>query len=247
MSVSRLDAAWYPGFEDEWDAREFRSRILAVIKPDSRVLDIGAGRGAQPHMHFKGRVAEMVGSDIAPAVLENTQLDRAVHTPDGRLTPLPSDYFDVVISKHVLEHVADPVAFFTDVARVLKPGGLFLAVTPGGAHYVTVGARLTPLWFHQRYNKARGTAEIDVFPTVYRANSRRDLRRLASQVGLEIVEIKFQEGRPEYLRFNAVTYFVGMVYERLVNALRLDDFKVVLYLTARKPQGQTTPSQGPTP
>jgi SAM-dependent methyltransferase len=191
-------------------------------------------------MHFKGLVAELVGTDIDPAVLDNPQLDRAVHTPDGRLTALQDDYFDVVISKDVLEHVADPQTFFSEVARVLKPGGSFLAKTPGGAHYVTVAARFTPLWFHRMYNRARGRETLDTFPTRYRANSRRDLRRLAQQSGLEIVEIAFQEGRPEYLRFNAATYVVGMLYERLVNQLRLDGVKAVIYLSARKPPSRVT-------
>ena len=239
--VSRLDAAWYPGFEDEWDAREFRKRILKAIGPESRVLDIGAGRGATPHMHFQGLVAELVGSDVDPAVLDNRQLDRAVHTPDGQLTALQDDYFDVVVSKDVLEHVADPVKFFSEVARVLKPGGVFLAKTPGGAHYVTIGARVTPLWFHRWYNRIRGRESIDTFPTVYRANSRRDLNRLARQSGLEIVEVAFQEGRPEYLRFNAATYLVGMLYERLVNGLRLHGMKAAIYLCARKPARSTGP------
>lgn len=240
MSVSRLDTAWYPGFEDEWDAIAFRSRILAVIRPDSRMLDIGAGRGASPLMRFKGLVGEYVGSDLDSAVLGNEHLDRAVHTPDGRLTALQDNYFDVVISKHVLEHVADPVTFFAEVARVLKPGGVFLGMTPNGAHYITLAARLTPMWFHRLYNRARGREEIDTFPTVYRANSRRDLGRLASQSGLEAPQIVFQEGRPEYLRFNAATYFVGMAYERIINGLRLDGLKCVIYVSMRKPLRRTT-------
>ena len=230
----RLDAAWYPDFEDEWDAREFRSRILRVIGPADRVLDIGAGRGATPHMRFKGLVAEIVGSDVDPAVLGNSQVDRAVHTPDGHLAPLPDNYFDVVVSKDVLEHVADPVTFFDEVARVLKPGGVFMAKTPNRGHYVPLGARVTPLWFHRFYNRARGRDEIDTFATVYRANSDRDLRRLADLSGLEISEIAYQEGRPEYLRFNPLVYFVGMLYERLVNALRLNGLKAVIYFCARK-------------
>lgn len=230
---SRLDAAWYPEFEGEWDARAFRQRVLKVIGPQTRMLDIGAGRGATPHMQYKGLVAELVGVDVDPVVLTNTQVDRAVHTPDGRLTALESDYFDVVISKDVLEHVEDPETFFREVARVLKPGGLFLGKTPNGTHYVPIIARLTPLSLHKTFNKLRGRDVVDTFPTRYRANSRRALSRLARASGLEVVAVEFQEGRPEYLRFHPLPYFLGMAYERTVNALGLNALKAVIYVTLR--------------
>jgi len=234
---TRLDIAWYPQCEDQWDARAFRQRVLAVVNPQTRMLDIGAGRGATPHMRYRGLVAELVGVDVDPAVMENEQVDRAVHTPDGRLMELEADYFDVVISKDVLEHVEDPDTFFREVARVLKPGGLFLAKTPNGTHYVPIIARLTPLSLHKTFNRLRGRDVVDTFPTRYRANSHGALTRLARANGLEVVALEFQEARPEYLRFHPLPYFLGMAYERTVNALGLNALKAVIYLTLRKPVG----------
>lgn len=48
-----------------------------------------------------------------------------------------SDSFDLVICSHVLEHVPDDAAAFSEIRRVLKPGGKALLLTPfatdGGA------------------------------------------------------------------------------------------------------------------
>ena len=231
---SKLDRLWYPDHQDEWDGRAFRERILAVLTPQARVLDIGAGRGATPHMHFKGMAAEVAGVDVDDAVLKNPQLDRAVHSPDGALSAFEDDYFDLVISKDVLEHLVDPATYFREVRRVLKPGGLFMGKTPSGAHYVTIIARLTPLSFHKAFNRMRGREVEDTFPTMYRANSRGALASWAKEAGLTLVRVDFQEGRPEYLRFNPVTYFCGLLYERTVNLLGLDPLKAVIYVTMRK-------------
>lgn len=231
---SKLDRLWYPDHQDEWDGRAFRERILAVLTPQARVLDIGAGRGATPHMHFKGMAAEVAGVDVDDAVLKNPQLDRAVHSPDGALSAFEDDYFDLVISKDVLEHLVDPGAYFREVRRVLKPGGMFMGKTPSGTHYVTIIARLTPLSFHKTFNRMRGREVEDTFPTMYRANSRAALARWAKEAGLTLVRVDFQEGRPEYLRFNPVTYFCGLLYERTVNLLGLDALKAVIYVTMRK-------------
>lgn len=241
MTVKRtLDKLWYPEYQDEWDGRCFRDRILRYITPSTHMLDIGAGRGATSHMQFKGLVAEVIGTDIDEAVTGNSHVDRAIHTPDGTLRGVEDGSCDVAVSKHVLEHVSDPVAFFREISRVLKPGGIFLALTPNGSHYVPIIARITPLWFHRFFNKLRGRETVDTFPTLYRANSQRALKRWAAASGLELISVEFQEGRPEYLRMSPITYFLGMIYERVVNGLALNALKCVIYVTMRKPGANTS-------
>jgi len=41
-----------------------------------------------------------------------------------------ADSFDVVIIADVIEHVRDINAALTEIARVLRPGGLLICVTP---------------------------------------------------------------------------------------------------------------------
>ncbi len=198
------------------------------------LLDIGAGRGASPFMSFKDHAKYVIGTDIDKVVLENKKVDKAVHTPDGSLTGVKDASVDIVVSKDVLEHVATPEKFFTEVSRVLKPGGIFMGKTPGGGHYVPLFAKLTPMWFHKWFNKMRGRDVVDTFPTTYLCNSRKHLKKWAKLTGLELTELSFQEGRPEYLRFNPVIYFAGFLYERTVNVLKLNRFKAVIYVTMTK-------------
>jgi hypothetical protein len=53
-------------------------------------------------------------------------------------------------------------------------------------------------------------------------------KRIAAQTGFNVVQIRYYEGRPEYLRINCFLYFLGISYERLVNWLRLHRLKVVM-------------------
>ena len=230
-----LDKKWYPDFQDTWDAHEFRRRILDNVNANMRLLDIGAGRGATPFMSFKDHVKYVVGTDIDEAVLENQKVDKAVHTPDGSLKGVEDASIDIVVCKDVLEHVATPEKFFSEISRVLKPGGIFMGKTPGGGHYVPFFARITPMWFHVSFNKMRGRDVVDTFPTTYLCNSRKQLSKWAELSKLDLTDLSFQEGRPEYLRFNPITYFVGFLYERTVNALKLNRFKAVIYVTMTKP------------
>ena len=45
----------------------------------------------------------------------------------------PDEIFQVVISKHVVEHLSDPDSAIAEISRVLVPGGLLLLVTPNTA------------------------------------------------------------------------------------------------------------------
>ena len=107
--------------------------------------------------------------------------------------------------------------------------------TPNKWHYMPLVARITPHWFHPLVCKMRGRAEVDTFPTLYRANKAADISRLAAGTSLEVISINRVEGRPEYLRINFVTYCLGIIYERLVNAHdSFAAFRVLLIGTLKK-------------
>ena len=96
-------------------------------------------------------------------------------------------------------------------------------------------ARLTPHGFHQFVNRLRGRAEVDTFPTRYRVNTLSDVELFAQMTGFNVENIERIEGRPEYLRITALTYVIGMLYERLVNMTELfAPFRVLLVGTLRK-------------
>jgi SAM-dependent methyltransferase len=168
-------------------------------------------------------------------VKRNPMVDEARIT-DGRVVPYDNDTFDVVFADNVLEHLPDPHFAFREIHRVLKPGGMFLFKTPNKWHYMPIIARSTPHRFHRWISRKRGRQDVDTFPTLYRANSIKDIRRLANSVCFEIEELELIEGRPEYLRMNWLTYLIGVIYERIVNSVRLlSRFRVLLVGRLRKP------------
>lgn len=229
-----LDDALYPGTRSNWDDRLLRERILATLRPTDHVLDLGAGAGIIPEMHFRGLAARVAGIDLDERVLQNPMLDEA-RLATAESIPYPDEAFDLVFCDNVMEHLANPERVLREIRRVLKPGGLFIGKTPNRLHYMPQIARLTPHWFHQLYNRLRGRAAADTFPTLYRMNTPRALRDLAGRVGLRVERIDLVENRPEYLRVTPLTYLAGYVYERLVNATPLlAPFRILLIAELRK-------------
>lgn len=233
-----LDQRLYPDCGANWDDELFRQSILATIRPHHVVLDLGAGAGIVAQMNFRGQVAKICGVDLDERVGVNPMLDEGL-IADADAIPYPDETFDVVFADNLLEHLSAPAAVFAEVHRVLRPGGTFLFKTPNRWHYVPTIARLTPHWFHEAVNRWRGRKTVDVFPTLYRANSSADVRRLSAGAGFEVVALERIERRPEYLRMSLPTYLIGAAYERLVNSTKLlEPFRVLLIGASRKPPAE---------
>ena len=232
--VSWIDRKFYPGFTSNWDDRLFREQILGNLHPEMKLLDLGAGAGIVADMNFLGVGRKVCGVDLDPRVVNNPFLDEGRVSDAGEI-PYPDHSFDLVFSDNVLEHLAEPRQVFLEVARVLKPGGLFMFKTPNKWHYMPAIARITPHWFHQLINHLRGRAEADTFPTLYRANTKEDVKELAVKTGFDVMFIRRIEGRPEYLRISALLYPMGLLYERIVNSSSvMEPCRILLIGSLRK-------------
>jgi SAM-dependent methyltransferase len=220
-----------PGFRGMYD--RFLDTIGEYARPSDLVLDAGCGSGRVFQHGLTGRVRRVVGVDVTDEPRENPNLDDAAKG-DLCALPLRDAAFDLIIVSHVAEHLSEPEPIFRELARVLRPDGRLLLLTPNRWHYVPLVGRLLPHRAHEAFNRVRGVDERDVFPTIYRANTAGRLRSLAEQAGLVVERLDRFETEPEYLAFHIVPYALGVAYERLVNRFRvLAPLRVNLLLVAR--------------
>lgn len=234
--IKYFDNKFYSDYSDNWDDWLFREAILEHLESGHALLDIGAGAGIIAAMNFKGLARKVVGLDPDPRVIENPNLDEA-YIGVGELLPFEDNIFDIVIMDNVAEHLVNPEEVFAAIFRVIKPGGVLLFKTPNRFHYMPVVAMLTPVVFHRYFNKLRGRQAVDTFPTQYKANSKGQVNKLAEIVGFRSTRIRLIEGRPEYLRINAILYSLGLVYERIMNLHDIfERFRVLMICELVKPE-----------
>jgi len=96
------------------------------------VLDLGCGAGdsVEQFRNVNPSVA-WTGVDIerSPEVAARRRTDADFVVFDGVSLPFEDRSFDAVYCKQVLEHVRAPAPLLAEVARVLRPGGLFAGST----------------------------------------------------------------------------------------------------------------------
>lgn len=219
----------------------FEAKLRKIISPGDCVLDAGCGTGKFFSLDFaKQAGCQLVGIDLRQDLSANSEIDFGVRAELNRL-PFVDGSFDVVNCRLVIEHVDFPEAVLKEFYRVLKPGGRLAIFTPNLLHYFGAAASLTPHWFHVWFNsRVRGFSEEDIFPTRYRANTRRRLRKLLLKSGFDRADISMVEGAPSVLAFNSLLHGMGLAYERLVNRYDfLSNFRLNIIAVAYKNQ---TPS-----
>jgi 2-polyprenyl-6-hydroxyphenyl methylase/3-demethylubiquinone-9 3-methyltransferase len=110
---------------------EALTRHLGLQPQDLSVLDVGCGGGVLSE-EFAKIGCRVTGIDPSAPSLEtarkhavNEGLTIEYRQASGESIPFDTDSFDVVACCDVLEHVDDLEKTICEVARVLKPGGMF--------------------------------------------------------------------------------------------------------------------------
>lgn len=241
------DATWQQAYldrfynpSDGWVSGtvEFHQLCASAVGQDAVLLEIGAGP-TNPTSRYLATLGRLHGIDIDPDVLNNTALTSADVLVGDRY-PYANESFDLCVSNYVCEHVADPAQHLREIHRVLRPGGAYVLRTPNRYHYVAAVSAFTPHWFHKLMAnplRAMSRDAHDPYPTFYRMNTRRTLRRLADECAFEVEELRMVEKEPSYGMASRALFLPFLAYERLVNSTELlADARSNLFVVLRKAQ-----------
>jgi len=213
----KIKPGWKPS------TQVYQELVASYLNPEAKLLDLGCGRGGiVERLHPLARLTVGVDADLA-----SLREHRAPSIPRiqalAEALPFPAQTFDLVISSWVLEHLAEPEKSFEEVARVLKPGGRFIFLTPNFLHPIPrlgwalskVGGLLQKSLVASLYSRQSG----DVFPPHYLANTPVRIGEIASKVGLQKVSVRLVED-PTYLAFGPLSFRLSVLLEKLIPAGR---------------------------
>jgi SAM-dependent methyltransferase len=106
---------------------------LGRLEPGENVLDVGSGAGTDSLVaaQMVGPEGSVKGVDMTPEMLATARSSAAaMEITDAEFVegeaehlPFPDESFDVVISNGVVDLIPDKDAVYSEISRVLKPGG----------------------------------------------------------------------------------------------------------------------------
>jgi SAM-dependent methyltransferase len=207
----------------------YSQTLSRLVRPGIRWLDAGCGHKIlEPYLHIdekqlvqKASIA--VGCDTFLTSLQRHWSLQNIVSCNLDHMPFRDGSFDLVTLNMVAEHLLEPERTFSEIARVLNSDGRLLIHTPCASSYdikmIRLGWKIMP--------RSVGLATIrfteyrepdDVFPTFYRANTRRQLSSLMREADLVEEELKVIEGRP-FFYFAAPLSVLEILLEWLLRAI----------------------------
>jgi SAM-dependent methyltransferase len=116
-------------------------------QPNGMILDVGCGTGA--NLMVLANYGHAIGVDISEKALAFTNMrgipKQSLYVASATALPFLPATFDLVTSFDVICNIPDDLQAFSEIARVLKPGGRTIIQLPAyqrlyGEHDVAVGA-----------------------------------------------------------------------------------------------------------
>jgi SAM-dependent methyltransferase len=115
-------------YNKSWDVARTLELIEARLPADAPVLDLGAFCSEVPVALAMMGYTQVHGIDLNPAIARMPMADRVRYAVGNFMdTPYADASFDAVTAISVIEHGYDPERLLAEVARLLRPGGMFLA------------------------------------------------------------------------------------------------------------------------
>lgn len=103
---------------------------FAPYRLTNRLLDIGCGAGSLL-MAARNAGWEAEGVEVSHPTVEHLRNNGLkVFSGDLKKAAFPTAHFDVVTAAELIEHVSDPSSLVAEIARILRPGGIFWATSP---------------------------------------------------------------------------------------------------------------------
>lgn len=117
------------------DAYAINGMFLPGTNTAQRLIEVGCGNGSMLSL-MRDLGWEVNGLEFDPACKQLVEMHGIpCHIGDLRDQHYPDDTFDAIYTGNVIEHLIDPYNFVAECARVLKPGGRFVLLTPNSAGF----------------------------------------------------------------------------------------------------------------
>jgi len=217
----------YPEVKTKYDlVIELVKRSVNYKQGNEKLVLLDAGCGHNSGISYKlNQKITLIGTDIVYKDIRNNKEIDSGFVSNLDYVPLKDKSVDIIFSNMVYEHLNAPDKFYSELNRILKPGGHVVFSTPCIYNIVVVINRLVP----DSVSKKLGSAltdedEEDIFPTFYRANSIRKIRKLGKTNGFKEIDLIMYQPPPYAFVFSTTICRIVIYYYKKINKYNMLKF-----------------------
>jgi 2-polyprenyl-3-methyl-5-hydroxy-6-metoxy-1,4-benzoquinol methylase len=150
----------------------------------ARLADVGCGTGSF-RSHCSAVCEKYCGVDVVRYDDFPTDAEFLAADLDSARWPLEDNLFDATVSLETIEHLENPRAFFREMTRITRPGGLVIVTTPNQLSFLS---KLTLIVKNEftAFQERPG-----LYPAHRTALLETDLARIARESGLQGARIAY--------------------------------------------------------
>lgn len=208
-------------------------KLIPPQRPNSRILELGAGRGFLTHLLKKWCKCHVHALDIKVQVrrhIKANEIDYVKCNIEKERFPFRNKVFDHVICSEVLEHlVYSPPHMLKEVHRVLKDSGHLILTTPNCAN---LSRRLRLLFGKNVYPDYHTYYKSSLYRRHNREYTVAEVKKLLTEHGFVIENAFYKNYGPGIVPPGMLTKVVRMLY-RVIQSL-YPPFKALIIVKGRK-------------
>lgn len=197
----------------------FLIRSIKRLGKKANIISIGANNSLIVEKELEEAGCDFIEDriDIVKHEVKYDKLNKSYICSVEKMDNIPDNNYDLAFANFVLEHVEDLESSASEINRVLKNGGSFVASIPNPQAPEFMISKITPLWFHQLI---RGKGEgHEAHETKYSYKNIEEFIKIFKNNGLGLKEESYSPNTFGYLyRFPILNIF-SKTYDQVVSSL----------------------------
>lgn len=205
-------------YHDFQEAEEVFKQMVANQAGQERILlNLGCGRRSSLSAFYPD-FRSVIGLDPDSQALDKHPGLTTKIIGQVEKMPLADASVDLVAAEWVLEHLTNPEFALREISRVLKPGGVFIFLTPNLANPFVLGAKILSFLRLRKLLSCfvsflTKRPLLEFYPLYYRINTPSRLEVLSRRVQLNPKGLR-NIGAPGYWRFSKKLLWLSLWLEK---------------------------------
>jgi len=204
-----------------WPDEVYKNKIKSYISDGVRIGHLGCGRDLN-RVYEVINGAKVFGIDFNLESLKEYKTGERIRANLEKI-PFRDEYFDLLISEFVFEHIEYPENVINECKRILKRNGKIIFLTINKFSLSGIISSFTPQWFHKFVRRRMLEPQFynDVFKTYYRFNSTGKIRKIFKDYGFKEIELTFLEAEISYFDKSPALLELGCIVNKFIMTTKI--------------------------